>query len=241
MDLSPRQRQIYDMRNATDPPRSFRDIARELGVSYEAVRNQYHRAEDKLANPHATGKSTAVHEARTEYTDPDRAAAMIDIGTNPLLDNVAAACREAGLPADATRAFLKRLETEYLPVQQEAGRLKTDFLVREFESLAKNALAAITEKKLDDTSAYQLALIAAIATDKRELLDGRPTERLSVEDRRTAMELLPALLIEAERRGYMKEINPETNRVSFLQREDAPALTRMNRERMPAIDVEVDA
>jgi hypothetical protein len=239
LDLSPRQRQIYDLRHSTDPPRSFRDIGRELGLAYETVRNTYHHAEDKLKNPGLTAQPPEARDGRVEYTNPELAAEMIDIGTNPVLDSLAAACKEAGLPAETTRILLKRLETEYLPVHQEVGRIKTDVLVREFEGLAKRALDAITDGKLDKTNAYQLALIAAIATDKRELLDGRPTERLSVEDRRTALELLPSLLIEAERRGYVREINPETGRATFLVREDAPAIVRTNRERMPAIDAEV--
>lgn len=45
-----------------------------------------------------------------------------------------------------------------------------------FAQTADNALEAITPKKLLDSSAAQLSIIAATAVDKMLLLDGKPTQ-----------------------------------------------------------------
>ena len=238
MDLTPREKQAKELRESEVPPMTWRRVGLAMGLSAAGARANYARAEDKIKAPNQTGLPVATNVSGTEYQDPEKAAEMIDVATNPLLENLAEACRESGLPEQTTRSLLKRLNTKYLQVQGAAERIKTDFLVREFEGLAKDALEAITKDKLDSTSAYQLSLIAAIATDKRELLDGRPTERLSVEDRRSLPEIVSLLMAEAERRGLAPVINPDAGTSTLDYREDAPYQVRAGRERIATIDVE---
>jgi hypothetical protein len=209
----------------------------ELGLTYESVRFAYRRAVGKMQIPQNVDKRDDAGK-RTEYTDPEKAAEMIDVVTNPLLDNLAEACRESGLPDQLTNALMKRMQMYYQPVDRELKRVKTDVLVREFENLGLRAIQSITDGDLEALDAYKRTLVGAIAIDKRELLDGRPTERISVEDRRALPELMGELLREAERRGLIREVNPETGKVHLVDHEDAPVEVRAGRARMEVIDVE---
>ncbi len=74
----------------------------------------------------------------------------------------------------------------------------------EFVSALEKLMRAILEKipdRLEKATAPQLMLAFAIATDKRQILKGEPTQILSIDDRKSMRELMPAMLMEAQRRG----------------------------------------
>jgi len=237
VDLTPRQRQVYEKIHSEDPPLRIAEAARQLGIGYQNARDAYRTAREKIENPDL--RAAKRHEnrdfagRRVEYREPEKAAAFIDRRTDPLHDNLAEAARESGLPLSSAIELDARLDGEYLPVKQESARIKTDVLVREFEKLALGALESITPEDLEALDAYKRTLVAAIAVDKRELLDGRPTERISVEDRRAFPEVMALLMKEAERRGLMKEINPATNQASLVVDPSAPIQVQAGRQRMP--------
>jgi hypothetical protein len=237
VDLTPKQREAYELRNSTDPPMTWREVGRQMGISPITARRHASMAEDKLENPGALGAPNNTPDI--EYREPDKTAEMIDLATNPLLDSVKKACEEADLPYEATRALIKRLDRDLQPVGDEVKRVKTDTLVRKFENLALNLIDSVDEAAIKKMQPYQRVVASAIAVDKRELLDGRPTERLSVEDRRQLPELMQAMLIEAERRGLIREVNPETGKVRLADRVDATPGARMGRERMKEIEAEI--
>ena len=239
MDMTPREKQVYELRNSSDPHMTYQAIGTKLGMPYQTVRSTYARAKLKVENP-SVPRADRKGEAhnRTEYTNPDRAAHVIALGSDPSIENLQAACEDEGLPASATRALITRMKRDYPGVTSEVKRIETDVLIRGFEGLAKRALDSITNDDLLNVNAYQRTLIAAIATDKRELLSGQPTERISIEDRRSLQDLLPMLIQDAERRGLMREINPETGEGFLVERPDAPFQVRAQREFMDVIDVE---
>ena len=239
MDLTPRQQQVKDLRESTDPPMTFREVGKRLGLSDVTARRHYQIVTDKIAKaPNVPSDPISRDDARPEYADPDAAAELIDTATNPLLESVAKAARECNLPEGTARALMKRLERDYLPVTQEVERIKTDVLVREFESLGLRLLESVDEAAIEKMQPYQRVVGAAICVDKRELLDGRPTERISVEDRQMLPEITRLLLKEAERRGLLTETNPSTGEVSIAVDQDAPAMVRAGRERITTVDVE---
>lgn len=237
MDLTPRQKQVKELRESTDPPMTFREVGVRLNLSRHTTRRHYHEAMDKIACPNPVGQYD-MPDRRPEYADPDKAAELIDTATNPLLESVAKAARECNLPEGTARALMKRLERDYLPVAQEVERIKTDVLVREFESLGLKLLKSVDAAAIEKMQPYQRVVGAAICVDKRELLDGRPTERISVEDRQMLPEITRLLLKEAERRGLLTETNPLTGEVSIAVDQDAPAMVRAGRERVTTVDVE---
>jgi hypothetical protein len=240
VDLTARERQIYELRHSTDPPMVFRLVGDSAGCAMVTARTIYNRACSKLRDPTTVDARTGGHAnaQSLEFTSPEIAAQLIDTAVGQVNPNLAEAARECGMPVSAANHLMDRANRRYQPVIRELARIKTDTLVREFEHLGLEALQSITTSDLENVNAYQRALIAAISIDKRELLDGRPTERISVEDRRKLPEIINALMIEAERRGYMKVVNPETGKASLAVREDAPIEVLTHRDRMPAIGVE---
>ncbi len=233
MDLTPRERQAYDLRH-TDPKTPFRAVASQMGISVDGAKRFCKRAKFKLENPDQVSQAGKDQTSRRlEYTDPDKAAEFIDAISDPLLKSVAEAARDCNLPTQATRKLMDRLNGQLSPLVEKTSRVKTETLVRGFEQLALRAQQAITDDKLEELNGYQLTLVSAIATDKRELLDGRPTERISHEDRRKLPEMMAELLKEGARRGLMEQINPETNISVLVDREDAPYQVRAGREAMP--------
>jgi len=237
VELSEREQEIYDLRHSTKPPMPFRVMAEALGMDRSNMRRTYKAAERKLKEPYLQSKPMHKMGQRVEVKDPEKAAEFINVVSNPLMDNLSKAIREVGLPPDAARHLMARLNSDYQPVLRELQRVKTDHMVREFENLSVRAVQAITDDKLENTSAYQLALIGAIAADKRELLDGRPTERISHEDRLKLPEVIEALMAEANRRGLVKTINPETGHPSLTRAEGVPFQVAAARERVEDVEV----
>jgi DNA-binding CsgD family transcriptional regulator len=238
LDLTPREQEVWDLRNG-DQPLTARQIAKRLKISLSTVNSALRRIQHKLDLKNAPRAKPDRFDDRVECKRPAAAAEFFDKATNPLFENVAKAARECGLTSSVAEDLMRRLETEYLPVKQEVERVKTDVLVREFEGLAKRALQSIKDDEIEELNVYQRTLVAAIAVDKRELLDGRPTERISHEDRRDLPEMMALLLKEAQRRGLTAEVNPDTNRASLVPRADATYQALAGRERMAVIDVEV--
>lgn len=231
------------MRTA-ETPIPNKEIAERLGIGVETVRSTYKVAAKKMGK--TPNKPTTIDRRSTRYEadHPEETAAFMDAITDPGLRSIAKAGRDAELPDKVIKNLLHRLQTDYQPVQRELARVKTDNLVREFENLGMRALQSITTKDIEDASAYQRTVMAAIAMDKRELLDGRPTERISHEDRRKLPELIKELMDEAYRRGYQRITNPDTGRASLMLDENLGAEFRTHKARrtvealQPTLEVE---
>jgi predicted transcriptional regulator len=233
VDLTPRERQAVELRESTDPPMSYREIARTMGVTYDVARRSYQRGFDKRAigNYQNSGGAASNEGRKLVHSQPERFADIADAATNPLPRTLKEAAEADGLSVLATQRLARKMDREYQNVGRELKRVKTETLVREFENLGLRALESITEEDLQNVNAYQRTLIAAIAIDKRELLDGRPTERISVEDRRRLPELLQMLDREVKRRGLIVDVNPETNKARLTRDPDMPAMVRSGRVR----------
>lgn len=245
MDLTAKERQAYELRNSTDPPMTWRKVGEIMGVSRITARQNGASGADKLANPHRMGGLGVESPKRVEQQDPEAAARGIDALTHPLISSVAEAARAADLPRDTAVGLNDRLQKDYLPVYENVKRLKSDIFIKALERNAIAALEAITPEKYEKLNAYQLTLIAAISLDKKLLIEGKPTQNISltVEDRRSVTELMAKIHQIAEERGFTKQINPETNQVVLVDREDAPIETRLrhtSKQLMPRIDPEDD-
>lgn len=246
MDLTPREKQAYELRHSTDPLMTWREVGLAMGISMITARTHGTRAADKLVNPN---RRSALYgsqdQQRMEYRDPDTAAEVIDALTDPMAGGVTAAAEKCGLPTGAISRLSERLQRDYQPVYEAVTRLKSDVLIKAFERNAIAALESITDDDYKKMSAYQKTLVAAISVDKFLLLEGRPTQNinLTVEDRRSVTELIGEIHRIAETRGYMKEVNPATNIARFVDREDAPVevlLRDSSKQYMPRIDSEED-
>ena len=87
-------------------------------------------------------------------------------------------------------------EAEILP----PSPFRLDQHLQRLDQLIERVLGAITDEKLDKAHARDLAIVYGVLIDKKQLLEGKPTQILSIEERRDLSELLPLLLKEAERR-----------------------------------------
>jgi len=234
-DLTPMERDVYELRSQ-DTSLTLREVGEKLGITTQQANSTWKRVRGKLGIEPSRGRDN--DGVKIEFTHPEEAAAFMDLVTEPGFEGVADAAKESGLGVRAAQSLINRVQENYEPVKREVDRIKTETLVRKFERIAEAALDTIDQEKLDEMDAYKLTLIGAIATDKRELLDGRPTERISVEDRRALPEIMAALLREAQIRGLTPEVNPDTQKVHLGFRDDAPYQVRAGRERMDPVDTE---
>jgi len=215
--LTKRELEVWKLRFSEDPPMSHNRIADKLGIERGTAKSIFSQARKRLRVMPGDLRDTRALAQRVEHKNPELAAEVIDLATTPELRSLASAIRECDLPKAVAVALMKRMQTEYQPVHRELKRVKTETLVREFESLSLRSIRSITDEDLREVNAYQRTLIGAIAADKRELLDGRPTERISLEDRRKLPELLQALMTEARRRGLGSATDPQTGEVKMVR------------------------
>jgi hypothetical protein len=88
------------------------------------------------------------------------------------------------------------IEAEILP----PATFRLEDHIERLKDKIDQVLEGITQEKIDASKARDLAITYGVLIDKMQLLEGKPTQILSVEERRDLRELLPALLAEAERR-----------------------------------------
>ena len=72
--------------------------------------------------------------------------------------------------------------------------------IGELDRMIQRVLGALTDEKLDKAHARDLAVVYGIFVDKKQLLEGKPTQILSIEERRALPELMELMLREAKRR-----------------------------------------
>ena len=112
------------------------------------------------------------------YSDTKRAQTLAILVSNG--GNIAATSRDADVPETTVRHWrdgeIKRLET---PEAAELGAQKVEELDELWDRFARKtlgfALGDMGELKLNDATWSQIATAAGIATDKRALLRGQPT------------------------------------------------------------------
>lgn len=141
----------------------------------------------------------------TEELAPHELADLLEAGAEPHKALIAAA-KQVGLDEKVTKRMLDRVKAEFQPVLSEMRAVKTTEILKMLEDRAFRALEYMDDYALAKSSAKDLAVIAGIMLEKRALLRGEPTQILSVEDRQSMKELLPALLQEAQKRGMFVDV-----------------------------------
>ena len=149
-------------------------------------------------------KANGGHNA-LERRDPELAAAVAECRLANPGASFSEIAKTTGVSKSTVRDFLRRLEMRSTPEWLEAKKVRQAELAEDYAKLARASAHAITDKKLEEASPRDLAVISGIATDKHLLLTGQPTAIFGVEDRRKLHELLPALQAEIKRRGLTLE------------------------------------
>jgi len=151
MELSPRQKQVYDLRNKG---LAFHAIGTSLGITTSTARAFHARARQRMA---ANSKLE-----RPRFLDID-----LPIPTNP--QEMAEVCEET---AAHILVSMNRESIQGATLAQKA---------RAFNDLIHNS----------------------------RLLKGEATQIISHEDRRQLKDLIPAMLLEAKRRGITLDVTPD--------------------------------
>ena len=194
MKLTAKQEEIRRLR---DEGKTRPQIAAELGISEPVVSKTITAINKKLGT---TSKDVRASANAVEIRDPEKAAALIDAGTDPL-QKVADAFREAGLPPGTSHALLKRLRVKYYGAVSEVKNLKTAEILELMGQKIHLALQYMDDKVMADASFRDLALGTTAMIEKRQLLRGEPTAIVSDLERKKLIEMMPLLFAEGKRRG----------------------------------------
>ena len=143
-----------------------------------------------------------------EFYNPEKAAEAIDLATDPYrrLADVAEASQ---MPLATVKALINRVRNHYQPVHEELKRIKDNEIIELLRDRTGRALGYLDDYSLSSASAKDLAITIGILIEKTQLLEGKPTQILSVEERRHINDLLPAVIKEAKRRGHVIDVSPD--------------------------------
>ncbi|MCP4900105.1 MAG: hypothetical protein GY906_24305 [bacterium] len=153
----------------------------------------------------ARAKKGGMQANSPENAKPEASAAVLEAAADPA-GNIRKTAEAEGMAQSTAYHLVDRMETNHPATMATLRQIKTDELKEKWANLAANALDKITLEKLEHTNARDLAWVAGVATDKRQLLDNQPTAIVTHQDRADLSKLLPLLVQEAERR-QMKTIN----------------------------------
>lgn len=144
---------------------------------------------------------------KLEATKPEEAAALIDTLTDPL-ETITSAAERCGLPKPAAQVLARRLRGEYKPLADELRNLKTPGFIALIEEKAAQILGSMDEFDFNTATLRDKATAFGILIDKRQLLSGEPTQVISVQERQSLSDLIPALAEEFERRNMTVDLTP---------------------------------
>lgn len=128
----------------------------------------------------------------------------------------AALARELGCSKRRVEQIRERIQKRLDPTLQEAREVRASQLSELAKGAAYKIGLALNEKTMDQLRAEpirELGLTFNYMVDKYLLLEGKPTQRLSIEELGSLDELAKELLQEARRRGMEYVIDPETQQV----------------------------
>lgn len=206
--LSEKYLDSYRLSHFEDPPLSKDEIAQRAGCKRSTIKRHLATVDRKLADPDSmrSTESGALHRSRS---DPKTYAKAVKMMVGPGVRNIAAVARECGLSPEAATKIARELERELQPVQRAIEDVRVEDLAKQFGTLTRDAITAITQDKLDGANARDLGVLAGIGSQNFQLLRGQPTQRLEINDRREMNELVKMMLEEAKRRGIEIDVTPD--------------------------------
>jgi hypothetical protein len=80
--------------------------------------------------------------------------------------------------------------------------------LRTLDSTIERVLGGLSDEKIAKAGLRDTAIAYGVLIDKKQLLEGKPTQILSIEERRELKDFLPALLREMERRQITVRADP---------------------------------
>lgn len=110
---------------------------------------------------------------------------------------------KAGLPKEIAAGLIRRVRAMAQETTSELRTVKAKEFLDILDDRAFKALGYLDDFALANASAKDLAVIAGILLEKRQLLRGEPTAILSIDDRRSLNDLVAGMTKEAARRNML--------------------------------------
>ena len=190
--LTEREAEVARLRD--EEGMSWRAIAIELGTSKSSVNSSYRNVITKRNSP------PKPNGHAIEVKDPERAAEVLDIATDPFM-TIRAAAKECGFPPSTLHQFMKRIEARYKPLGDAITTLKNEEMVKLLEDRARRIFNYMDDFAMATAGLKDLAIAGGVVIDKARLLKDEPTQIVTMQDRRHLDELGAEILREMNRRG----------------------------------------
>jgi transposase-like protein len=229
--LAKRYLTTFSLAHAHSPPLPVEDVAERLGIKPATVKIHIARVRKKLEDPDSM-RAIDTDKFDPASTHPDETAVAINRLSDPQR-NVAKVARELGLSPKMAKNIAESLDRDLLPLKRVIEEVRVEDLTKRFGTLVRDAVDAITPKKLKDSDARDLAVVAGIATTNYQLLRGLPTSRMEISDRREMNEVMTLIMEEVSRRGFEIDVTPEgvtTVKKTHGTREDRRSAKRRERQ-----------
>lgn len=173
------------------------------------------------------------NKQQLENKQPDEAGQFIaDLTADPYT-NLRKLAKAHGFNERAVRGFIRRMETRYLPLQQEMRSISTKQLQNTIDDRLSRILDYMDDYVIAEAPLRELAVAFGVLMEKRQLLRGEPTQIIDNTERQSIAELLQAANKEAERRGLTIDITPFN-----VEMEEGSAARVLPRETIERQDVD---
>ena len=126
------------------------------------------------------------------------------VAIKPEVEAFKEAAKALGLNQKVTNALVKRVEH---PVNS-TKKYSPKELLEQIDLKIALGLDYMDDLTFAASSLKELAVSLGILIEKRQLLQGQPTQIMSIEERKELDELIPALYEECKRRGLTIEATP---------------------------------
>ena len=211
LPLSTREKEVWFLFN--DHGLTGTQVGERLGITKGAVDKVLHGIRNKLEgkDPKEPRGKYGKAWSGVDKTRPDSFGNAVAELTSPDKINVAEIARQANI--NITGAAVAALQTrvdsgDLAPIGDAIREVKTERLSKLYGHNAERILNSITDADIDDAKLRDKAIAAAVLTDKKLLLDGKPTQRVAIEDTREIGELVKRLHEVMSYRGIEIEVNP---------------------------------
>ncbi len=167
------------------------------------------KKEDMARMPQESARDhrTRVDGAKGKYgmadlrQSPELEAEAIYKLSDPQLASIADAARSANMKPETLRRLMRKLSEGMTPVTRVVQDVRMDYLSKLAGDNAQMIAESVDEIDMKSASLKDKAIAFGIFTEKKLLIDGMPTQRLEISDRRHLDELVMESLLEAQRRG----------------------------------------
>jgi hypothetical protein len=149
-----------------------------------------------------------------EVQNPQGNAEVMVALSDPLRDTIAEIAKECGVSNHVAAHLHQHLAKRFLPLKRALDDVGNDEMAKLFRYRSWEILRSISEEDIENAPLRDKMVSAAIAVDKSLLLEGQPTQILSIKQLENLDTLAGALLKEASRRGIGTMTDDSTQQVT---------------------------